>query len=107
MTEIPYGRQSIDDDDVEAVAAALRSDWLTTGPQVDGAAPLRCSQPDLCCSTQLWQTSETGSPSVRRHSMIRAAINARKPYCWIAHGACSRDEPQPKFLRASSTEACW
>jgi len=31
---IPYGRQWIDDDDVAAVAEALRSDWLTTGPKV-------------------------------------------------------------------------
>lgn len=31
---IPYGRQSINDDDVEAVAAVLRGDWLTTGPSV-------------------------------------------------------------------------
>ena len=32
---IPYGRQSIDDVDVEAVAAVLRSDWLTQGPAVE------------------------------------------------------------------------
>lgn len=32
---LPYGRQSITDDDVAAVVATLRSDWLTTGPQVD------------------------------------------------------------------------
>jgi perosamine synthetase len=31
---LPYGRQSIDDDDVAAVVAVLRSDWLTTGPKV-------------------------------------------------------------------------
>jgi len=31
---LPYGRQSIDDSDVEAVAAVLRGDWLTTGPAV-------------------------------------------------------------------------
>jgi len=31
---LPYARQSISDGDVEAVAAALRSDWLTTGPRV-------------------------------------------------------------------------
>ncbi len=31
---LPYGRQSIDDDDVAAVVEALRSDWLTTGPRV-------------------------------------------------------------------------
>ena len=32
---IPYGRQAIDDDDIAAVVATLRSDWLTGGPQVD------------------------------------------------------------------------
>jgi UDP-4-amino-4,6-dideoxy-N-acetyl-beta-L-altrosamine transaminase len=32
---LPYGRQSIDDDDVAAVAAALRDDFLTTGPRVE------------------------------------------------------------------------
>jgi perosamine synthetase len=31
---LPYGRQTIDDDDVQAVVATLRSDWLTTGPTV-------------------------------------------------------------------------
>ena len=31
---LPYGRQWIDDDDVEAVVAALRGDYLTTGPRV-------------------------------------------------------------------------
>ena len=37
MTErqyLPYGKQWLDDDDVEAVAAVLRGDWLTTGPLV-------------------------------------------------------------------------
>jgi UDP-4-amino-4,6-dideoxy-N-acetyl-beta-L-altrosamine transaminase len=32
---LPYGRQEIDDDDIAAVTAVLRSDWLTTGPAVD------------------------------------------------------------------------
>ncbi|MGH7002811.1 MAG: DegT/DnrJ/EryC1/StrS family aminotransferase, partial [Alphaproteobacteria bacterium] len=31
---LPYGRQCIDEDDIAAVAATLRSDWLTTGPAV-------------------------------------------------------------------------
>jgi len=34
-TFLPYARQTIEDDDVAAVAEALRSDWLTTGPRVD------------------------------------------------------------------------
>lgn len=32
---LPYGRQTIEDDDLAAVAVALRSDFLTTGPLVD------------------------------------------------------------------------
>ncbi|PRQ08739.1 UDP-4-amino-4,6-dideoxy-N-acetyl-beta-L-altrosamine transaminase [Enhygromyxa salina] len=31
---LPYGRQWIDEDDIAAVVAALRSDYLTTGPTV-------------------------------------------------------------------------
>ena len=31
---IPYGRQTIDEDDIRAVTEVLRSDWLTTGPKV-------------------------------------------------------------------------
>lgn len=32
---LPYGRQTIEDDDIAAVAAALRDDLLTTGPRVE------------------------------------------------------------------------
>lgn len=31
---IPYGRQSVDQGDIDAVVEVLRSDWLTTGPKV-------------------------------------------------------------------------
>src|SRR4051812_31736382 len=31
---LPYGRQCIEEDDIEAVAAALRGEYLTTGPLV-------------------------------------------------------------------------
>ncbi|MFH2106799.1 MAG: UDP-4-amino-4,6-dideoxy-N-acetyl-beta-L-altrosamine transaminase [Candidatus Micrarchaeota archaeon] len=35
MKFIPYGHQSIDSKDVDAVAEVLKGDWLTTGPKVD------------------------------------------------------------------------
>jgi UDP-4-amino-4,6-dideoxy-N-acetyl-beta-L-altrosamine transaminase len=35
MQPIPYGHQSIDEDDINAVENALQSDWLTTGPKVE------------------------------------------------------------------------
>lgn len=34
-TLLPYGRQSIGDDDIQAVVDVLRSDWLTTGPKLE------------------------------------------------------------------------
>lgn len=45
---IPYGRQDLDEDDIAAVVAVLRSDWLTQGPMVDAferAVAERCRVP--------------------------------------------------------------
>jgi perosamine synthetase len=33
-TLLPYGRHTVDESDIRAVTAVLRSDWLTTGPKV-------------------------------------------------------------------------
>ena len=43
---IPYGRQSVDEADIEAVVAVLRSDWLTQGPAIErfeAAMAARCA----------------------------------------------------------------
>ncbi|MEO5801956.1 MAG: aminotransferase class I/II-fold pyridoxal phosphate-dependent enzyme, partial [Verrucomicrobiota bacterium] len=32
---LPYGRQSISEEDIQAVVATLRSDWLTQGPAIE------------------------------------------------------------------------
>jgi len=32
---LPYGRQAVTEEDIQAVAETLRSDWLTTGPKVN------------------------------------------------------------------------
>jgi UDP-4-amino-4,6-dideoxy-N-acetyl-beta-L-altrosamine transaminase len=45
MKQIPYGRQDISEEDIAAVAAVLRSDWLTQGPAVpafEDAMARRC-----------------------------------------------------------------
>lgn len=42
---LPYGRQSIDEEDIAAVVAVLRGDWLTTGPATrafEAALAARC-----------------------------------------------------------------
>jgi len=35
MSFIPYGKQSIDEDDIKEVVEVLRSDFLTTGPKIE------------------------------------------------------------------------
>ena len=40
---IPYGRQIIDEDDIQAVVSVLQSDWLTTGPAVDAFEQAVCA----------------------------------------------------------------
>jgi UDP-4-amino-4,6-dideoxy-N-acetyl-beta-L-altrosamine transaminase len=35
MSYLPYGKQFLDDDDLNAVMTVLKSDWLTTGPVID------------------------------------------------------------------------
>jgi UDP-4-amino-4,6-dideoxy-N-acetyl-beta-L-altrosamine transaminase len=42
---IPYGRQSIDDADIQAVIDTLRSDWLTQGPAI---GKLEAALAELC-----------------------------------------------------------
>lgn len=41
---LPYGRQSVDREDIESVLAVLESDLLTTGPAVDAFASALCEQ---------------------------------------------------------------
>lgn len=52
---LPYGRQSIVEEDVEAVAAVLRGDWLTTGPAVrrfeEGLAALTGGVPTVAVTS--------------------------------------------------------
>jgi perosamine synthetase len=46
--QIPYSRQSIEDDDIAAVVTVLRGDWLTQGPMVasfEEAFAARCEAP--------------------------------------------------------------
>ena len=45
------------------------------------------------------------SALARKMSANERAITASKPKSASAHTACSRDEPQPKLLPASSTRA--
>ena len=77
-------------DAVDRLIALLEETPSTTGRpgSVTGSRPF-------------WQQFEW------KMSANEGARIARKPYWASAHGACSRDEPQPKFSPVSSRVAPW
>lgn len=58
---IPYGTQSIDDSDLRAIEAVLRSDWLTQGPAIE-----RFEQ-SLCALTNAGDAVATSNATAALH----------------------------------------
>ena len=62
------------------------------------------------CST-IGSDSTTGTSPffvqlLKKMSLKLGATTALNPYCWIAHTACSRDEPTPNAGPATRMLAC-
>lgn len=88
---LPYGRQSIDDTDIAAVAEVLRSDWLTTGPKVtEFEEALR----DL-----------TGSARVVSATSGTAALHMAYAAAGVTHGSQVVTTPMTFVATASSALA--
>lgn len=85
---IPYGRQTIEDDDVAAVVEALRSDFLTQGPRV------------AAFEEQLAQLS--GAPYAVAFSSGTAALHAAA----FAAGAGPGDEVVTSALTFAASANC-
>lgn len=67
MRNIPYGRQTIDDSDIQAVAEVLRSDWLTQGPKVQEFEEVLAS----CCGARYAVVFSSGTAAL--HGAYAAA----------------------------------
>jgi perosamine synthetase len=61
---IPYGKQYIDETDIEAVVEVLKSDWLTTGPKVQQF------EEALACYTEAQYAVAVSNGTAALHSMI-------------------------------------
>ena len=77
---------------------AERPEFELNRPQFSGASVLLAGRNFGCGSSRehaAWALSDYGL----------GAMTTRKPYWCSAQAACSRDEPQAKFLRASRIDA--
>jgi perosamine synthetase len=97
--EIPYGRQSIDDDDIAAVVQVLRGDWLTQGPAVERF------EAALCATTGAEHAVAFANGTVALHASLWATgigkgdTVATSPLSFVASASCALwVDAQPAFV---------
>ena len=87
---IRYSRQRIDDDDIAAVTAVLRGEWLTTGPAVDAF------EDALCASTGARYAVAFANGTAALHGATAAAglgsgdVVATSALSFVASANCAR-----------------
>ena len=97
--EIPYGHQSVDEDDIAAVVEVLRGDWLTQGPAVD-----RFEQA-LCAVTGAEYAVAFANGTVALHASLWATgigkgdTVATSPLSFVASASCALwVDARPAFI---------
>jgi UDP-4-amino-4,6-dideoxy-N-acetyl-beta-L-altrosamine transaminase len=112
---LPYGRQCIEDDDIAAVTAALRGDYLTTGPLVErfeqNLADITGARSAVSCSngTSALYLAASALGLGKGHTIIVPAMTfvatASAPHLRGAEIVLSDVDPDTGLMRASDLEA--
>lgn len=89
---IPYGRQHITDQDVDAVTAVLRSDWLTQGPAIE--------------RFEAKLMALTGAPHVIAVSSATAALHIACLACGLGPGDTAWTSPNSFVASANCAVYC-
>jgi dTDP-4-amino-4,6-dideoxygalactose transaminase len=99
MIDIPYGRQTIDDDDIAAVVNVLRSDWLTQGPAIERFEAAVCAATEAACAVAF------ASGTVALHAALWATgvgkgdLVLTSPLSFVASASCALwVDAQPGFV---------
>jgi len=111
---LPYGRQCIEDDDIAAVTAALRGEYLTTGPMVErfeqNLAGITGARGAISCSngTSALYLAARALGLGKGHTIIVPAITfvatASAPYLQGAEIVFSDVDPQTGLMRDCDLE---
>ncbi len=112
---LPYGRQCIEDDDIEAVVTALRGEYLTTGPRVgrfeQALASITGAREAIACSngTSALYLAARALGLGNGHTIIVPAITfvatASAPHLLGAEIVFCDVDPQTGLMRASDLQA--
>ena len=113
---IPYGRQQIDDDDIAAVVAVLRGEWLTQGPAVEAF------EAALAAATGARHVVAFANGTIALHAAMRAAeigpgdTVVTSPLSFVASASCALwvgaqpafvdIDPKTLNLDVGAVEAC-
>ena len=112
MIDIPYGHQSIDDDDIAAVVDVLRGDWLTQGPAVEQFEAALCAvtgaehavafaNGTVALHASLWATGIGKGDTVATSPL---SFVAERELRALGRGACPRSSTSIR-RRSTSTSA--
>src|SRR5437764_10287097 len=112
---LPYGRHCIEDDDIQAIVSALRSELLTTGPLVgrfeQALAALTGAREAVACSsgTAALHMAARALGLGPGHTIIVPAITfaatASAPHLLGAEIVFADVDPETGLIRASDMEA--
>jgi len=86
---LPYGRQWIDEDDIEAVVEVLKSDWITQGPKITDFE----KQIANYCNTKYAVAFSSGTAALHAASYVSGIKNGDEvittPITFAADGNCA------------------
>src|SRR6185295_18119637 len=112
---LPYGRQCIEDDDLEAVVKALRGEFLTTGPLVgefeNALASITGAREAIACSSgtaALYMAARALGLQQGRIAIVPAITflaTASAPHLLGAEIVFADCDPETGLMRASDLEA--
>jgi UDP-4-amino-4,6-dideoxy-N-acetyl-beta-L-altrosamine transaminase len=95
---IPYGRQNIDDADIEEVVKVLKSDWITTGPKVQEFERVLCDKTEAEHATVVSSGTSALDIAVRALNLPAGSEVITTPFTFVATSNCIlHNNLQPVF----------
>lgn len=81
---IPYGKQTINQDDIDAVVSVMESDWLTTGPKVSEFEQVLCNYIGCKHATAVNSGTSALDVAIQSLQLPRCSEIITSPFTFVA-----------------------